>query len=175
MAIRVAALILGLLVVAGGMAQDKDRDSKLTPKQKSAARRASEAAKLMQMAEWDRGIRLCDAALRLDPDNVGALWMRGLAYLKKNDPDQAIADFSNALKRDAKMAPSYRDRGLAYAQKKEFDKAISDFTAYVKIRPTDPDGYHERALAYEAKGMKDKAAADMRKAKELRDKAGPKK
>ena len=176
MGTRVAALALTLLIAALGSAQDKnkDKDAKLTPKQRAASRLTVKAAEAMQKMDWDAGIRLCDAALRIDPDNVSARWMRGLGYLKKDDPDQAIADFSNALKRDARNAPSYRDRGLAYMEKKETDRALADFTRYIGLRPDDPNGYHERALAYQAKGQKDKAEADRRKARELEAKAGKK-
>jgi hypothetical protein len=39
--------------------------------------------------------------------------MRGLAYLKKKKYAQAIANCSEALQRDTKMAPACRDRGYA--------------------------------------------------------------
>src|SRR6476659_9764741 len=123
---RFAAFACVLLAVAFISAQDKD--PKLTPKERAASKLVVEAAELMKKGEWTKGIRLCDRALNLDPDNVNARWMRGLAYLKTNGPDLAIADFSNAIKRDPKMAPSYRDRGLAHMEKKETDKAIADFT-----------------------------------------------
>ena len=178
MGTRVPTLALVLLATTLGLAQDKgkdkDKDAKLTPKQRSASKLIVKASEAMQKKEWEAGIRLLDSAIRLDPDNVNGWWMRGLGYLKTGDPDQAIADFSNALKRDARMAPSYRDRGLAYMEKKEADKAIADFTKYIGLRPTDPNGYHERALAYQAKGQKDKAEADRRKARDLEAKAGKK-
>jgi tetratricopeptide (TPR) repeat protein len=177
MRIRFAVVSFVLFAAAVGLGQDKDKgkDEKLTPKQRSASKLVVKAAEVMQRKEWDAGIRLLDSALRLDPDNVNGRWMRGLGYLKKGDPDQAIADFANALKRDAKMAPAYRDRGLAYMEKKEYDRALADFDEYIKLRPTDPEGYEERAHAHRAKGSKDKAEADARKAKELRDKAEGKK
>jgi Tfp pilus assembly protein PilF len=172
MSSRFAAIFV---LVATTLALAQGKEPKLTPKERTASKLAAEAAELMQKGEWEKGIRLCDRALGLDPENVNARWMRGLGHLKTNDPDQAIADFSNAIKRDAKMAPSYRDRGLAYMEKKETDKAIADFNEYIKLRPDDPNGYEERAIAHRAKGSKDKAEADEKKAKELKDKAKPKK
>jgi tetratricopeptide (TPR) repeat protein len=170
---QIAAIASLLLAAPLSLAQDKD--PKLTPKERTASKLAAEAAESMKKAEWEKGIRLCDRALRLDPENVNARWMRGLGHLKTNDFDQAIADFTDAIKRDAKMAPSYRDRGLAYMETKQTDKAIADFSEYIKLRPEDANGYEERAIAYRAKGAKDKAEADEKKAKQLRDKSKPKK
>jgi regulator of sirC expression with transglutaminase-like and TPR domain len=170
---RLAVLALGLIV--SGLVGAQDKVSKPTRKEQLASKLVTEAADLMKQMEWEKGIRKCDAALRLDPDNVNARWMRGLGYLKTNEPDKAIADFSDAIKRDAKMAPSYRDRGLAYVEKKELDRAIADFNRYISLRPEDPNGYHERGLAYQAKGVKEKAEADFRKAKQLEERAKAKK
>jgi regulator of sirC expression with transglutaminase-like and TPR domain len=170
---RFTVLALGMIV--SGLVVAQDKDSKLTRKEQLASKLVTEAGDLMKQKEWEKGIRKCDAAIRLDPDNVNARWMRGLGYLKTNEPDKAITDFSDAIQRDAKMAPSYRDRGLAYVDKKELDKAIADFSRYINLRPEDPNGYHERGLAYQAKGVKEKAEADFRKAKQLEERAKRKK
>jgi Tfp pilus assembly protein PilF len=164
-------LVVATLVCAQDKSKTKGKDSKLTPKEQMASKLVTKASQAMQKQDWDGGIRLCDAALRLEPDNVSALWMRGLAHWKKSDPVKAIADYTSALKQDARMAPAYRDRGIAYMDKKQTDRALADFNRYIQLRPTDPEGYHERALAYQAKGEKSRAEADLRKARELREKA----
>lgn len=61
--------------------------------------------------EYDRAIIDYDAALRLDPDLVGAYLSRGLAYTILEDYVLAIADFDDALRIDPNLARGYYHRG----------------------------------------------------------------
>ncbi len=60
---------------------------------------------------------------------------RGALHHAKGDHDRAIEDFSEAVKRDPKLAAARNGRGACHYAKGEFDKAIADFDAALKIDP----------------------------------------
>jgi Tfp pilus assembly protein PilF len=50
---------------------------------------------------------------------------RGVEALEKNEFDQAIADFTEAIRLDPKLALAYHNRGAAYSNKGDNDKPIA--------------------------------------------------
>jgi len=48
------------------------------------------------------------------------------AYLDKGDPDRAIADFDEAIRRDPAHAPSRLNRGSAWQDKGDLERALAD-------------------------------------------------
>ena len=49
------------------------------------------------LENWLQGVDDCTQALALEPDNTEALLRRGIAYLKQNKIDAAIADFQKGI------------------------------------------------------------------------------
>jgi len=61
---------------------------------------------------------------------------RGIAYAEKADYDRAIADYTEAIRLDPKLAEAYCSRGAAYGRgKSEYDKAIDDLTEAIRLNP----------------------------------------
>ncbi len=60
---------------------------------------------------------------------------RGLDLSKKGDIDRAIADYSEAIKRDPKFIAAYNDRGAAYRSKGDFIHAIAEETQAIQFYP----------------------------------------
>ena len=60
---------------------------------------------------------------------------RGRAYLFKDDYDQAIADFTEAIQIDPEFSAAHFARGDAYRKKGDYDQAIADFTEAIQIDP----------------------------------------
>ena len=89
--------------------------------------------------------------------------VRGDAYLQKGDLDEAIADYTEAIRLDPNDAGAYRNRGVAYWVKGDLDKAekaIADWTEAIRLNPDDTIAYLCRGDAYKEKGDLDKAIAD---------------
>ena len=92
---------------------------------------------------------------------------RAIAYIRLNQYDFAIKDFTQAI---AKHSPDsfyngdlyYIDRAWAYHLKGEDAQALPDANKAVAMRPDDPDFIEARAEIYEKLGQRDKAIADYR-------------
>ena len=66
----------------------------------------------------------------------------------KGDYDKAIADFTEAIRLNPKIAKAYNNRGLAYENKGDYDKAIADCTEAIRLDPKFAEAYHNRGAAY---------------------------
>jgi len=97
---------------------------------------------------------------------------RGLFFLDElNDPDNAIADFTQALKFKQKNKNSRIDllkfRSFAYLKKGNFKKALADIQTAIDENNNDDSLYTARSEIYEAMGETEAAENDKRKAEEL--------
>jgi tetratricopeptide (TPR) repeat protein len=78
--------------------------------------------------------------------------------------DQAIADFTQALRLDPDNANAYNERGSAYAAKGDYDQALADYNQAIRLDPNDTHAYNNRGLAYAKKKDYDRAIADYNQA-----------
>jgi Flp pilus assembly protein TadD len=90
-----------------------------------------------------------------------------LAWSKKGEYDNAIADFSTALGLNPKYAGAYNGRGIAWYQKGQYDKAIADYTQALQLAPANSETYNNRGVAWKLTGQYDKAIADFTQALQL--------
>jgi len=81
-------------------------------------------------------------------DNHDYLFKRGYEYYSKEKYDNAIADYTAALKIKPNNPNYLYGRGGAYLQKKEYYKASADFTTALLLRSDYPDYLLQRGIAY---------------------------
>ena len=62
-------------------------------------------------------------------------YVRGVAWLEKRNYEQAIADLTQAIQREAGYYLSYFYRANAYAQKGDRDSAIADYRRALALKP----------------------------------------
>ena len=85
----------------------------------------------------------------------------------KGDYDQAIADYTEAIRLNPEYAEAYCNRGVAYWEKGNDDKAIADFTEAIRLNPEYARAYQNRGVAYGKKGENSKAKSDYDQAKKF--------
>ncbi|MHC6203850.1 tetratricopeptide repeat protein, partial [Breznakiellaceae bacterium SP9] len=74
--------------------------------------------------------------------------------------EQAIRDFTQALKLDQNNAGIYYERGNAYNHKRDYERAIADCTQAIRLDSNYAAAYNGRGVAYVNKGDYDRAIAD---------------
>ena len=108
---------------------------------------------------FDSAIKGYNEVIKIEP-TAEAYNGRGNAYRDKGDPDDAIADFAQAIAIDPKFVFAYNNRGLVYLDKHDFDDAIADFDRAITLDPKYLHAYDNRGDAYRGKGDLDAAIAD---------------
>ena len=85
---------------------------------------------------------------------------RTSANLMKGNLDKALADYTEAIRLDPKLAEVYCRRGLAYSVKGEHDKAIADRTEALRSIRSSPRLTMPGATVLGVKGEFDRVIAD---------------
>ncbi|MCB2187135.1 MAG: tetratricopeptide repeat protein [Deltaproteobacteria bacterium] len=91
---------------------------------------------------FERAIELYNRAIEsglLSPGNLAVVYNnRGSALDDSGQVDQAIVDYTKAVKLDPSYAEAYYNRSFAYEKKKEFAKALADVKKAASLDPADP-------------------------------------
>ena len=163
-----AALIVGLSGF-GATAQESMTVLGLTPFEE-----CSNAAALAQHVGHASvaDVETCDTAIRRSWSTVGqianALVNRGTLRLVRGESDQAIADFTQAIRSDPALAPAYNDRGVALTALHRQGEAIGDFSLALALKIENADQVlFNRAMAYEDTGDLKSAYLDYQQAADL--------
>jgi tetratricopeptide (TPR) repeat protein len=69
----------------------------------------------------------------LRPDLAEAYLGRGTEYYRKGDIDQAMADYTEAIRLSPNYAKAYYNRGGAYADTGDFDKSFAEYNEAARL------------------------------------------
>ena len=100
-------------------------------------------------------------------DRAEALSTRGSLRDDAGRHDEAIADFTEALKLVPNDPAVLILRGNSYDSKGDKQRAIADYSESIKHNPGDAAAYYNRGSVYQELGDKDKALTDYKKALEI--------
>ena len=89
---------------------------------------------------------------------------RGNASMRKKQLDQAIAEFSEAIRLQPDYALAYSNRGVAKSRQGRYDAAIADYNQALRLIPNYALAYCNRGFAWYWKGQYDLAIADFNQA-----------
>jgi tetratricopeptide (TPR) repeat protein len=91
----------------------------------------------------------------------------GIEYGSQGKDDEAIAEFSKAIKINSNDAEAYNNRGVVYKNKSNLEQAILDYSKAIEINPNLIEAYNNRGNTYLMKGNYDQAISDYSKAIEV--------
>jgi len=160
--LRIVVLLLALCAVAGPLRAEYQvgdivvvvHDSKIKVQDKV-------------IQEVRRGVGLKVQAVEGD-----WLWVsnKGAGWLNVRDvatPPDAIASFSEQIKKNPRDTDAFVCRGLAWLNKQEVDIAIADFNEAIRLNHKNASAYGSRAICWWTKREVDKAIADNTEANRL--------
>ena len=120
--------------------------------------------------EFERVIKDCGEALRLEPDSADWHIARGRAHLHQLAFGPAIRDFDQAIRIHPDDADLFHDRGCAYCAQKDYARAIEDFDRCIRLKPKYVMAIQNRGAAYAKKGDYGHAVQDLDEALRLHPK-----
>ena len=100
----------------------------------------------------------------LNPDDLRAWRVRGAVRERLNDDEGAIADYSEAIKRDPKDVRLYMARSAVYVRMKKFAESLEDREQAVQLDPKNPEVYVARGGSYHLLGPARKGLEDRTRA-----------
>jgi lipoprotein NlpI len=89
-----------------------------------------------------------------------AFYSRGNAYYEKENYDQAIQDYNQAVRLNPSQASAFSNRGVAYASKGDYDSAIENYDEAIRLNPNHADALYNRGNAYKHNKDYDRAILD---------------
>ena len=107
---------------------------------------------------------------------IDELINRGNAHRQAGELDQAIADYTEAIRLSPSaagtynsqgIAKAYANRGIAYCDEGEYEKAIADHTESIRLRPDCDATYCLRGVAHAKAGNQAEAELDFDQAEKL--------
>ncbi|MET3993305.1 caspase family protein [Bradyrhizobium sp. 482_C4_N1_1] len=127
---------------------------------------------LINKRDYDRAIEALSSAIDLDPDNVGAINLRGLSHERKGEDDLAMVDYNLAIQKRANFGYAYNNRGTIHLRRGALQSALDDFNLSIKYTPTFLLGWTNRARMRTLNKDFDGAIADFAAAEKI-DPAAP--
>jgi tetratricopeptide (TPR) repeat protein len=97
---------------------------------------------------------------KVDRANASSHNARGVELVGKQQYDDALAEFSEAIKLDPGYANAYSNRGGVWNIKGQYANSVADCTAAIRLDPQGSSAYLNRAIACKNLGQLDKAIAD---------------
>jgi tetratricopeptide (TPR) repeat protein len=128
---------------------------------------AREGADAAKSQDWDKAVELLRKATALDhkyADELAAVYQgRGYAFAKNQQFQEAIGDFTDALKNKPNDPRIYEQRAAVEMKMYDYDKALADYSEIIKLKPNDVRYLNYRGYIYETKGDIQNSMADTEK------------
>ncbi len=114
-------------------------------------------------------IALIDRALTYKRDNADYYLVKGDAYLAKNDGNNAVSNYNEALKVNPKSVKAYICKGNLYIRTKSYNEALKLYTDGIALDPTYSPAYRQRAELYFMAKQLSKGLEDYKKYIDMSD------
>jgi len=88
----------------------------------------------------------------------------GIAFMQKENFQQAMNAYNNAIGLNPSFANAYYRRALLHVAMNQPEKALSDYTTVITLDPVNAPAYNNRGKLYAQLGKKEDAFRDIKKA-----------
>jgi tetratricopeptide (TPR) repeat protein len=122
---------------------------------------------LIGKRDYDHAIEALTSAIELDPDNIGAINVRGVAHEHKGEDDLAMADYNLAIQKRPNFGFAYNNRGTIQLRRGALQSALDDFNLSIKYTPKFLLGWTNRARVRTVMKDYDGAIADFAEAEKI--------
>ena len=122
----------------------------------------------LQLSHWRNSFTLFQHALETTQDNHMAHSNLGIAFLDKNDLDQAIDHFYKALEIKPTHAGVHTNLSIALRRKGRLDEALEHSIRSVQNNPDLAEAHNNLGISLFQKGRVEEALQEFRKALELK-------
>ena len=149
-------LIVAVTVCVSQIAQAQGgKEAKQAKGNIEANKLAREGAEALKSNDFDKAVDLLRKATNLDrkytPDLAIAYERRGYALTKNQQFQDAVTDYTEAIKIKSNEPRLYEERAYAEMKIYAYDKALADYDELIKLKPKEVRYYNFRAYIYEAK------------------------
>jgi Flp pilus assembly protein TadD len=132
---------------------------------------AREGADASKNQDWDKAVELLRKATNLDqkyaPDLAIAYQGRGYAFAKNQQFQEAVQDYTEALKLKSNDPRIYEQRAAVEMKMYDYDKAVADYSELIKLKPNEVRYLNYRAYVYEVRDDLKNSMADTEKVLKL--------
>jgi tetratricopeptide (TPR) repeat protein len=146
-------------------------EAQATKDAKEANKLARDGAEASKNQDFDKAVELLQKATALDhkyADELAAVYQqRGYAAATNQQFQEALNDFSEAIKLKSDDARIYEQRAAVEMKMNDNDKALADYTEAIKLKPNDVRYYAYRSYIYEVKADIKNSMADTDKVLKL--------
>ena len=138
---------------------------------KEANKLARDGAEASKNQDYDKAVELLRKATALDrkyaPDLAAVYQGRGYAFAKNQLFQEAIQDYTEAIKIKPNDPRIYEQRAAVEMKMYDYDKALADYSELIKLKPNEVRYLNYRAYIYEVKDDVQNSMADTEKVLKL--------
>ena len=91
-------------------------------------------------------------ALKISPNELGTLEMRGYVFFQTQKYQECISDYSTVLRAQPENVEAMANRATAYTVTQQYEKALGDLNKVLQLRPDHAAAYRTRGYLHYATG-----------------------
>jgi Flp pilus assembly protein TadD len=126
------------------------------------------ASEKIKKGDFDGALAGLKGILEKNPQDSNALYLTGIAYLRKDMPVEASAAFLRVTELSPKFAAAFYQLGVCYQRQNQPEKALAEFRKAIELEPGNPDVFYNSGLLLFGLTRIDEALAYFEKALALR-------
>lgn len=143
-----------------------EKQSELKHEFQKASKGLTEIEKMIEEWQTDEINRILKGIFQIPavPKDSAAYFKRGVSFAKQGKHQQAIADYTEAIKLEPRYSTVYFYRGKSYSEIKQYQHAVTDYTKAISIDKNNDSFFYYRGLAYSYLNQDQKAVDDFSQA-----------